>query len=235
VTRRGGHGIPLRVDHTDHAQVEDMFARIRAGHGRLDLLACSVWGGNERYLDPLWKRHFWDQPVGVWQECLGAGPYAFWLAAHGAARIMKDQGSGVMVAITEPTIELALEGQGPAMAETFWHIAHYAINRLVRDLAPDAQAAGIAVVGLLPGFMKTERVEMHLQTLGDEARRQFRYDLAESTEYAGRAVAALATDPHVIRKAGQLLYVADLAEEYRFTDTGGARVENFYRAIGLIP
>jgi hypothetical protein len=28
-----------------------------------------MWGGNERYLDPLWKQRFWDQPVGVWQEC----------------------------------------------------------------------------------------------------------------------------------------------------------------------
>ena len=235
VTRRGGQGIPLQVDHTDPAQVEDLFARIRAGHGRLDVLACSVWGGNERYLDPLWKQRFWDQPVGVWQECLGAGPYAFWVAAHAAARIMKDQASGLMVAITEPTIELTLEGQGPAMAETFWHVAHYATNRLVRDLARDARAAEIAVIGLLPGFMKTERVEMHLETLGEDVRRQFRYDLAESTEYAGRAVAALSADPHAIRKTGQLLYVADLAEEYGFTDTGGTRVANFYRAMGLIP
>ena len=87
----------------------------------------------------------------------------------------------------------------------------------------------------MPGFMRTERVERHMQTLGEEGRRQYRYDLAESPEYAGRAVAALAADPQVLAKTGALLYVADLADEYGFTDVDGRRVGNFYRALGLVP
>jgi hypothetical protein len=101
-------------------------------------------------------------------------------------------------------------------------------------LSPGAQTAGIAVIGLLPGFMRTERVEMHLSELGEEARKEFRYDLAESTEYGGRAVVALASDPNVLAKSGKLVYVADLAEEYGFTDVDGKRVGNFYRILGLI-
>src|SRR5947207_5966694 len=38
VTQRGGTGIALRCDHTEDAQVERLFERIRADHGRLDLL-----------------------------------------------------------------------------------------------------------------------------------------------------------------------------------------------------
>ena len=182
VTRRGGQGFSVCVDHTDPEQVGDLFHRIRREQDRLDILACAVWGGNERYLDPLWKQPFWEQPVKVWRECVGAGPHAFWIASHAAARVMAEQRSGLITVVSEPILESGFEGQHASIAEGFWHIAHYSTNWLVRTLAPDAGAAGIAVIGLLPGFMKTERVEMHLGDLGEESRKEFRYDLAESTE-----------------------------------------------------
>jgi len=61
-----------------------------------------------------------------------------------------------------------------------------------------------------------------------------RYDLAESPEYTGRAVAALAADPKVDVKSGQLIFVGDAAKEYGFTDIDGRYIENFYRATGML-
>ena len=55
----------------------------------------------------------------------------------------------------------------------------------------------------------------------------FRYDLAESVEYIGRAVAALAGDRQVIAKTGRIHYVGDLAGEYGFTDVDGVRRPRF--------
>jgi len=43
----------------------------------------------------------------------------------------------------------------------------------------------------------------------------------ETTEYIGRAVLALATDPGVHRRTGQTYAVGDLAREYGFTDVDG--------------
>jgi NAD(P)-dependent dehydrogenase (short-subunit alcohol dehydrogenase family) len=235
VTRRGGHGIPVRIDHTDPAQVEEFFAQLDRNHGRLDVLACAVWGGNERFVDPAWRRPFWEQPASVWQECIGAGPCAFWLAARAASRIMATQktGSGLVVAISEPILENVEEFTSEGDLQMgFYHLAHYSTNRLINVLGRDAAKAGIAVIGLLPGFMRTERVEMHLHD--EELRKVHRYDLTESTEYAGRAVVALAADPNVSNKSGKLVYVADLANEYGFTDIDGKCVENFYRVMGLI-
>lgn len=202
VTHRGGRGIPLPVDHTDATQIDALLARIWAEHARLDICVCAVWGGNERFLDPSWKQPFWQQPVEVWREFLDAGARAFFLTARAAAKRMAMQRSGLIVTITEPVIERTFEGQFPPLAETFGNIAHYTLNRLVQSFGADAAAVGVTLLGLLPGFMKTERVEMHLAALGNEARKQFRYDLAESPEYAGRAVVALATDPKALEKAG---------------------------------
>ena len=43
----------------------------------------------------------------------------------------------------------------------------------------------------------------------------------ESTEFAGMAVAHLASDPNVMSKTGRILFTADLAREYGFKDTDG--------------
>ncbi len=112
------------------------------------------------------------------------------------------------------------------------HLPHYALNRMVVSLAPDARKAGIALVGLLPGFMKTERVQVHMQD--QELKKLYRYDLAESPEYTGRAVVALASDPNVLARSGQLIFVGDAAKQYGFTDIDGRYIENFYRATGRL-
>ena len=232
VTRRGGYGIPAQVDHSDAAQVAELFARVERDQDRLDILACAVWGGNERFTDPIWQQPFWNLPAGFWDDCMGAGPQAFWIAAREAARIMSRHNAGLIVAISEPMIDPdALTGS--VQWDLFEHLPHYSLNRLVASLAPDARKAGITLLGLLPGFMKTERVQVHMQD--EEMQKQYRYDLAESTEYTGRAVAALAGDPNLIAKSGQLVFVGDAAKEYGFTDIDGRYIENFYRAAGRIP
>ncbi len=43
----------------------------------------------------------------------------------------------------------------------------------------------------------------------------------------GRAVAALAADPDVLKKSGSLLTTGDLAREYGFTDVDGRQPEAF--------
>ena len=83
VTRRGGYGIPVQVDHANAAEVAELFARVERDQERLDILACAVWGGNERFTDPIWKQPFWNLPAAFWNDFMGAGPQAFWIAARG--------------------------------------------------------------------------------------------------------------------------------------------------------
>lgn len=231
VTRRGGIGIPVPVDHTEAGQSKILFDRVQAECGRLDILVCAVWGGNERFLDPVWKQAFWNFPGELWDDFMGAGPQAFWIAARNAAQMMSEQRSGLIVTISEPMID-SEKLTGNVQWDLFEHLPHYALNRMVVSLAPAAREAGITLLGLLPGFMKTERVEVHMQ---DEAlHKLYRYDLAESPEYTGRAVVALASDPNVIAKSGQLIFTGDAAKEYGFTDIDGRYIENFYRATGRL-
>ena len=45
VTRLGGTGIPIAVDHLDPAQVRALAERLRKDHGHIDVLVNDIWGG----------------------------------------------------------------------------------------------------------------------------------------------------------------------------------------------
>ena len=215
VTARGGIGIPVQVDHTDCKQVAALFARIKQEQGRLDVLANAVWGGNEIHPQLGWGKPFWEQPEDGWHLMMQAGVYAYLLNSQFAARSMA--GPGLIVHVSE--------GGGNYGGQIHWDLAHEAINRMAVSMSEDGKQKNIAIVVLNPGFMRTERVLMHLKT--EAQKKMFGFDRSESTEYLGRAVASLAGDPEVMAKTGRILYVADLAQEYGFTDVDGKFVPRF--------
>ena len=82
--------------------------------------------------------------------------------------------------------------------------------------------------------MRTERVKMNMDLLPEKRKKSFRYDLSETPEYTGRAIASMAVDKNILKKSGQLLYTADLAKKYKFKDADGKFVDNFYRLVRMI-
>ncbi len=222
VTGRGGMGIAVRADLTEIEQVSAVFQRVRSEQGRLDVLANAVWGGNERYGEIRWDSPFWDQPAEAWNQTMLPGPYAYLLASREAARSMVEPGSGLIVHLTDGVMA---DGSRPYSGQIAWDLAHSTIERLAVGMAADLRAHGVAVVALMPGFMRTERVLMYLPT--DELKQAAGFEKTETPEYLGRAVAALASDPTVLSKTGRLHFVADLAREYGFTDVGGSQPPRF--------
>jgi NAD(P)-dependent dehydrogenase (short-subunit alcohol dehydrogenase family) len=211
VTARGGRGIAVPADLSEAEQVAALFQRVEKGHGRLDVLANSAWAV---HCMPVWNKPCWDLSLALWRETLETMS-AYWLAGVHAARMMTKQRHGLIVHVTDnlPSDPSAYRGQ------ILHDLGHEFINRLLMGLSREVKKSKVAVVGINPGFMRTERVLMHMKT--DALKKQFRFDLSESPEYVGRAVVALACDRDVSRKSGELLWVPDLAKEYGFTDTDG--------------
>jgi NAD(P)-dependent dehydrogenase (short-subunit alcohol dehydrogenase family) len=234
VTRRGGRGIAVRADCSVEADVAGLFERVQREEGRLDVAANGVWGSSQQSYDQFFgkdKRPFWELPSLGWRESIAEGAYAHLLVARHAARLMAPRGQGLIVSITEPNDDYA----GGSLFWLFTTFGHRCINKMVAAMSPDLAKAGVAAVALCPGFMRTERVLMTLEAFPegerDKMKRAYGFDKSESTEYAGRAVAALAADPKVMRKSGQLVHVGDLAREYGFTDVDGRRPHFFEEVL----
>jgi dehydrogenase/reductase SDR family protein 1 len=211
VTRLGGVGVPVRCDHRDDAEVAALFRRVADEQGRLDLLVNSAWGGYENMVeggDFTWERPFWDQPLRRWDAMFGAGVRACYVASQFAVRIMLGRRSGLIVAMSH------WSGQ-KYKSNVAYGVAKAATDRMVSDIAHELRPHGIAAVSLYPGLVRTERVMQFAQYL----------DLSnsESPQFVGRAIAALAIDPRIMDKSGQVLIAAALAEGYGFMDVDGRR------------
>jgi NAD(P)-dependent dehydrogenase (short-subunit alcohol dehydrogenase family) len=249
VTRRGGKGIAVQCDHTDDAQVEKLFDRIRAAHGRLDLLVNNVWGGYEKGGPP----QFWEQPL-PWDEMFVRGVRAHLVASRFAVPLMlREKPRRQMTGMCQKCNLCVFAGEAASPGElgflkhdedcvarlaamqaqalivstiawldgkylgVYYDVAKASIVRMAWALAQELRPYGIASVALAPGFMRSERV------LAEHAKHPFDLSHTESTEYVGRAVVALASDPALMRKSGSALVTGDLASEYGFTDIDGAR------------
>jgi NAD(P)-dependent dehydrogenase (short-subunit alcohol dehydrogenase family) len=207
VTARGGHGIAVRCDHTDEGAVRDLFARVAAEQPRLDVLVCNAWAGYQPYPEhnDWFSRPFWEQSMERWDGMFTGGLRAHLLTARYGIPVMLPQRAGLII-FTTFTMGRKYLGN------VFYDVAKNGACRAAEVLAGELEDHGIAVVALSPGWMRVER----MTGLSGEQLAQ-----TESPEYIGRAVAALAGDPAVIRRSGQALAVGNLAREYGFTDVDG--------------
>ncbi len=222
VTRRGGRGIAVRCDHTADAEVELLFHRIRTEHGRLDLLVNNVWGGYESSdCRPLPLVPFWEQSLHQWDGMFTAGVRAHLTASRLAVPLMLPQRRGLIVSTTANLEPL------PYMQNLFYDLAKNAVARLAWSMAQELRAHDIAVLALAPGFMRTERVVEAFRRAGALQALEGPGGPRETPAYLGRAVVALATDPQVMERTGQLLEVGALSREYGFTDVDGTQPPPF--------
>jgi NAD(P)-dependent dehydrogenase (short-subunit alcohol dehydrogenase family) len=214
VTARGGHGIAVHCDHTVDHDTEALFERVRAEHGRLDLLVNNVWGGYEGQAFGIPMGPFWEQPRSQWESMFVAGMRAQLVASQLAAPLMITQPGGLVIS----TVAWAFDEY---LRNIYYDLSKAAVIRMTRGMAHDLRPHGVAAVAVAPGFMRTERI------LAAHAAHPFDLSITESPEYLGRAVRALAEDAKAMEKTGQLFTVGDLAREYGFTDIDGRQPAAF--------
>ncbi|MFC4638848.1 SDR family NAD(P)-dependent oxidoreductase [Deinococcus hohokamensis] len=215
VTDLGGVGVAAQCDHTDDAQTRAVIRRIRDEQGRLDILVNNVWGGYEGLhlwdkRGEQWNAPFWEQPTAIWDDMFTAGIRAHYVTSQLAAPLLLDT-RGLVVGIS---FFAAMRHRNTEGIPYF--LAKNATDRMALAMANHLRPHGVTSVSLYPGLVRTEGV-----LLAPEG--TFDLSNSESPQFIGRAVSALAGDPDVFSRTGQVLVAAELGAEYGFTDIDGKR------------
>jgi NAD(P)-dependent dehydrogenase (short-subunit alcohol dehydrogenase family) len=207
VSAAGGRGVAVPCDHRRDDEVKALFARVEREEGRLDVLVNNAFAIPPELTS---GKKFWEVPLSNWDDMIDVGTRSAYVASVFAAQQMTRAKRGLIANISSS-----------GAAGYAWHVCYgvgkCALDRLTADTAHELAPYGVAVVSLWPSLVMTERIQANLAQMPGLAKVK-----AESQRFTGRAVAALAADPDVMRHSGRALPSRDLAELYGFTDVDGS-------------
>jgi NAD(P)-dependent dehydrogenase (short-subunit alcohol dehydrogenase family) len=212
-----GAAIPVRVDHTVESEVEALFARVDREQRRLDVVVDCVAGEDPMMGQRGW---FWETDVTNADAIFRHSLTSHIITAKHAARMMIRGRRGLIVEVTEN--DLLMAGGNPMS-----QVVKLALKGLALNMAAELAPHGVAAVAITPGFLRSESMLQHCGVTEanwrDYGRKDKNFLESESPLFVGRAVAALAQDPRILDRSGQLLSSWELSAEYGFTDYDGRR------------
>ncbi|MEM7198986.1 MAG: SDR family oxidoreductase [Planctomycetota bacterium] len=231
VTADGGTGIAVVVDHTEEAAVAQLLARVRADHGRLDVLVNDIWGG-----DALteWGKPFWEVDVAQGFTMMERAVHTHIITSRHGVPLMLDGDGGLVVELTDGAFS-GYRGQ------LFYDLCKMSVIRLAYAMAVELADQPVTALAITPGFLRSEAVLDHFGVTEanwrDAIAKDAHFAHSETPRLVGRAIAALASDPDVGRYSGQALTCWDVTRHYGITDVDGGQPhwdEHLDAAIGEI-
>ncbi|MGB3199924.1 MAG: SDR family NAD(P)-dependent oxidoreductase [Nodosilinea sp.] len=224
VNQAGGVARPVPVDHSDDDQVRALFEQIEAEQaGRLDLLVNNAYAGVSA-LKAAYGKPFWEAEPDFWDACNNVGLRGHYVASVYAARLMVPRRRGLICTLSS-------WGGLSYIFGVPYGVGKAACDRMAADMAVELKKHQVTSLSVWPGIVGTELMTQFAGEMGlgnppanDDASAsvQTHYNW-ETPLLSGRVIAALATDPHVLRRAGQVQIVAELAREYGVVDADGHR------------
>ncbi len=206
----GGKGIAVACDHADDAQVAALFERVRNEQGKLDILVNNAFQLSDDLIDP---KKFWEKPLSN-LEMFAVGPRSHFVAAWHAAQLMVPGKSGLIVAINGFAGGIYTFG-------VVFGTAKSAVDRMAHDMAIELKEHNIASISLWQGLTLTEKAQYNLANDKDNMTTSITSMTGSTVEHPGRVIAALATDPEIMKRSGGTFITTEVAMEYGVTDIDG--------------
>lgn len=214
VDRLGGRGIPVRCDHGDDAEIARLFSRIETESKRLDILVNNVHSGIAGMAETAHRR-FWEDGPETWDGMNRVGLRGHYVASVHGARIMARQRSGLIVNVSS-------FGAITYLFTLPYGVGKAALDRMTADMALELREFGVAVVSVWPGLVRTEFTAEMIEDATPVYRRIYEA-YAETPLVTGRAVAALASDPKILRRTGRVAIAGEVARRFGLRDEDGSR------------
>jgi NAD(P)-dependent dehydrogenase (short-subunit alcohol dehydrogenase family) len=219
IDRRGGQGVAAHCDHRDDAQVAALFERIKAEDGLIDILVNNATALHDDLIKP---EPFWEKSPDL-VDILDIGLRSAYVASFHAARLMAPRGRGLIVATSS-------FGAGCFMHGPAYGAQKAGLDKMMWDIGVELKPFGVAAASIWMGPLLTERTERAFAERADQ------YEgfaaVAETPQFTGRIIDALARDPALMSLTGQTLIGAELALKYGLTDRDGKQPPSYREMLG---
>ncbi|KAJ8336569.1 hypothetical protein SKAU_G00377890 [Synaphobranchus kaupii] len=230
VKERGGDCIPVVCDSSKDDDIKELFERIkREQKGRLDILVNNAYAGVQAIFENMGKK-FWETDPSTWDCINNTGLRGHYFCSVYAARLMVEQGRGLIVVISSM-------GGLRYLFNVPYGVGKAACDRLAADTAVELKKRGVASVSLWPGAVKTELVTELLvereTPVGVDPMMKDVFANGESTEVSGRCIVQLAQDKNLMSLTGKVLMTCDLSRRYGIRDIDGRQVTD-YTSLGYL-
>jgi NAD(P)-dependent dehydrogenase (short-subunit alcohol dehydrogenase family) len=221
VTARSGQGIAAVVDHTDAKQVEELVDRIRSEQNKLHIVVNDI-----SELTPVdFGKTFWQLNLENGFANFRNVVHSHIITNHYAASLLietaKDAASPGLI------VEIGDGDSYTYRGHLFYDLVKTTVIRLAFGMARELRRKNVAAVALTPGFLRSEAMLEHFgvteETWQDAAKKNPDYGSSETPLFAGRAIAALAADPNIMKKSGRVFSSWALSDQYPFCDADGRR------------
>lgn len=208
VSAAGGRGIAVYCDHADDGQVEALFQQVREEQGRLDILVNNATVVHDALtaVGP-----FWDKPLAL-VDILDVGLRSHYTASWFAAPLLLANGEGLIVNTSSFGGRIYMHGPAYGAGKA-------GLDKMAHDMAIDFRPHGVAVISLWMGLLATERTRRVFAA--EPEKYAGMAETAESPEFSGRVIDALARDPALMSRSGKVWIGAELGLEYGVMDDGG--------------
>lgn len=214
VTEAGGRGHALPCDHGDDEQIAALFRQIGEAAGHIDVLVNNVYKIPD---PPAWGGGFWDHPLQIWDDQVGIGLRAHYVASWHAAPLLFAAGPGAAI------LNVSSPGGLGYHFSCSYGAGKAGLDRLTADMAIELAPKEIAAVVLYPGSVSTEFARKVAAQRGRDVSQ------AQTPLFVGRAAAALLGADDLLARSGSIQWVEDLAEEFDLLDEHGRRPPPYER------
>jgi len=220
VTDAGGTGIGVICDSADDAQVAELFDHVMKAQGQLDILVNNAAYIHHQLIE---QKPFWEKELDA-QYILDVGLRSAYVASWHAARIMAAQKSGLIA--FGSSFGASCYMHGPA-----YGAQKAGLDKFAHDMAVDLEPFNVQAVSIWMGPLLTERAliaaEVHPEQYKDFMA------VAESPQFTGHILHAIASDPKAQEVSGMTLIGAEIAKDrYGLKDRDGKQPPSYRDMLG---
>lgn len=220
VEEAGGKAIPVRVDHGNDNEIEALFKKIEAEQGHLDILVNNVF---KIPTPPVWGGGFWEHPVSVWDDQVGIGLRAHYVASWHAVPLLFKSDKPVILNVSSP-------GGLAFHFSSSYGAGKAGLDRLTADIAVELTEKKVPAMVLYPGGVATEFV---LENAPGSDGVTIPEGM-QTTLGVGRTAAALIASDNLMERTGTIQWCEDLSLEFDTKDEFGNHAAPYAGRADLI-